>query len=494
MAPLGERIGATLEASERDYFGLFPTLRAPLPWDFVAQTDSVFVRSEGRTLRGIPREDVERLRRLIDTFEDHASILQNPNWVANRAFVEYIDAKTPIPTGAASRIVRVQTAEGSYSGFTLYTTDSTLVMAPEVFPRDASLAGAYTLPRASVLALDRERSYAWQTWGPVLGIGVGAAIGAALPLSIDRRAAGAFGALAGITMGSITSELASGGLVEVDPAAIDGLALYNGPRPPELPTASGAIARATGPRPAPVPKRERPRSFEWVSAGVHGAVATTDAPQAPITTFIARSLTRNNGFRTLLMEQTREPLDVPYRLDASIRPIKWLRVGAFVGSFTTGGDVSPLLEEEQVTRTVGSVRPYAEGILPLIRWGNRRVEISGGGGRQSYNVRVTQRAPDTVEVGTEIGQASPFPLLRAEQTAFEEGSAWFYNAGVEVYTSRFSSLFVRHTWYPLPTLEQETFENIYRPVRPNRPILRIVDAHSVDFSYREVTVGSRFHF
>jgi len=41
-------------------------------------------------------------------------------------------------------------------------------------------------------------------------------------------------------------------------------------------------------------------------------------------------------------------------------------------------------------------------------------------------------------------------------------------------------------------LEIAPFRNAY--TRDATSNLRIVDEHTVDFSYREITVGSRFHF
>ncbi len=485
---ISERIGDTLEASEREYFGLFPSIFAPLPWELVSRPDSVLIRRQGRVLRALSREDADRLGRLVDTFEDFPSVVDNPNWLASRDFVVYIDAKTPVPFGSGSQLIRVKTPEGSYSGFALYTTESALVMAPEVFARDASLPGAYAIPRANVLAVDRERSYAWQSWGPVLGLGVGAAAGAALPLGIDRRAAASFGALAGVTVGALSSELARGGLMNTDPSALDGLALFNGPRPPELPAPDLAAERAARGQPRSAPPQARGRTHEWISVGVHGAISTSGSGQDPVDVTLAGAGTST---RNVLLERADEPLDVGYRLDLSVRPIRWFRAGLFAGRYTSGSAPVAELEGEQVLRTAGSIRPYAEAILPLARWGDRRVEVFGGGGWQSHDIRVTQRPPPTVNVSSSE-TPNPVQTVSSQQTSGDEGSALFYNAGLEIFTSRFSSFFVRHAWHPLPTLDVAVFEN--RSARDDTQVIRTVAPHSVDFSYREVTVGSRFHF
>ena len=221
VGPLGERIGDTLDAEEQAYFGLFPSLDAPTPYRFVASGDSVRVTHADSTLLALPRNHADRLVRLVETFEDFASVADNPNWEASAAFVRYIDGRTPIPRERSSRAVRAVTPEGSYSGYILYTTDSLLVMAPEVHPRDPSLPGAYALPRADLTALNRGFAHRWQQWGPWLGMGVGTLIGSTLFTSADRVALGSFGALAGHTIGGVATELAGGGMVEYDPASID---------------------------------------------------------------------------------------------------------------------------------------------------------------------------------------------------------------------------------------------------------------------------------
>ena len=490
-APLGERIGDTLDAEEQAYFGLFPSLDAPTPYRFAAAGDSVRVTHADSTLLTLPRDHADRLAHLVETFEDFASVADNPSWEPSAAFVRYIDGRTPIPRARSSRAVRAVTPEGSYSGFILYTTDSLLVMAPEVHPRDPSLPGAYAMPRADLMALDRAFARRWQRWGPLLGMGVGTLVGSTLFTSADRVALGSFGALAGYTIGGVATELVGGGMVEYDPASIEELAYFNGPRPPEMPSPSAAAALATAPRPAPTPAPRRLRSFEWVSVGIHGSVQTTDAEQAPIDVITPRSLESELMIRRNLA-QLREPLTVPNRLDVSVRPIKWARFGMYFGEYASGDSLYNDPKREQITRSFGSRRPYAEAILPLFRAGDRRLEVFGGGGRHTYSVSASQAAPATVTLGIPVSsQNDTFPLVPANISVSGSGEAWFYTLGAEAYTSRFTSLFVRHTWHPLPTLDIDPFVNVY--TRDTSITLRTVEAHAVDFSYRELTFGARFH-
>ena len=116
----------------------------------------------------------------------------------------------------------------------------------------------------------------------------------------------------------------------------------------------------------------------------------------------------------------------------------------------------------------------------------------GGSGRQTYRVRASQVGPAIVDVGLPGStQTSSFPVVAAAIAVSDKGEAWFYTLGTEIYTSRFTSLFVRHTWHPLPTLDVETFRSVY--TRDTSVSLRTVEAHAVDFSYRELTFGARFH-
>ncbi len=452
--------------------------------------DSVLVQRDSRTLRALSPEAAAKLARLIDTFEDYPSIPDNPHWEASAAFRVYIDEKASV-VATQSSVVRVETAEGSYSGFALYTTDSVLVMAPEVRPRDAGLQGAYAVRRADILGISQQQPTGWQKWGQIVSLGIGAGLGAAFSPDMDPIAGASFGALVGLTAGTLTSQQSKIGRTQLPLSSLDSLALFNRSRPPELPDGAGAIARATSSPSASRTRRLRARSFEWVSIGIHGAVSVSDDQGAPVIANTAQTLTLPQTFRSGALERERDGLSVPYRLDASVRPIKWLRAGVFAGSFTSGDSLRNLPGEEQQLRSVGRVRPYAEAILPLARSGDQRLEVFVGGGRQAYAVRAFQVTPLTVEVGRS-GSTRPLGVTPEQQDTRAEGDAWFYTAGIEIHTTRFSSLFIRHSWHPIPALAVDAFR--YRTARGADLSLRVIDAHEVDFSYRELMIGSRFHF
>ena len=133
-----------------------------------------------------------------------------------------------------------------------------------------------------------------------------------------------------------------------------------------MPSPSTAAALATAPRPAPIPVPRRLRSFEWVSVGIHGSVQTTDPERAPVDIRTPQSLESGLTIRNYLA-QLREPLTVPNRIDISVRPIKWARLGTYFGEYASGDSLFNDTKREQITRSFESRRPYAEAILPLFR-------------------------------------------------------------------------------------------------------------------------------
>lgn len=485
VSPLGPRIGDTLDAEERAYFGLFPALSAPAPYRFRANGDSVHVTHADTTLLALPRAHADRLARLVETFEDFPSVAANPSWEASAAFVRYVSARTPVPQGSAAGEVRAVTAEGTYVGYLLYSSDSLLVMAPEIYPRDPLLPGAYVLPRDAVTALNRTYAHRWQRWGPALGAGIGIVVGASALGSDDRVAGGSFGALLGFTAGELGTRLSRRGDGSVGPEAIDDLAFFNGTRPPELPdpSAAASLLGRPLPRPRPLPRR---RSHEWVSFGVHGVVSAAE-PELTYTPLRVSTSVVPLRYESASVFPSRQPQSVPFRVDLSVRPVRWVRMGAYIGRSTTGDSVYTGEFQEQILRSYGPIRPYAEAVVPILRLGRQRLEVAAGGGLERYRVRSLQIAPPYVQQG-----AFQRPIVPATQEVQAEGTAWFVHVGAELYASPYTSLFVRHGWHPLPDLTVEDFPNLY--ALDPALLLRLVSGHTTRFSYREVTIGSRFHF
>lgn len=481
---LGTRVGTEVDAGERAYFGLFPGLDSPPPFRLVADGAVVRVLDvAGASHLEIPRSAADSLARLTETFEDHPQVIQNPYWTASRAWRSYIQAQVPVPWPAVTRRVQAQTGQGVYIGYVLYTTDSLLVLSPELAPRDASLPGAYALPRADVARLHRTTAHRWQAWGPLLGAGIGVLVGTAFS-AVDGTALGAW---AGHGAGVAASRLVGRGAAS-EAGDLSHLAFFDQRRPPELPApdAAAALTRAR-PRPVAGPLPRRPRRHEWVSVGVQ-AIATFTEPEEHLLTQRVLVQETPDAYVASAVDVEREALVLPYRLDAAVRPLPWVRVGVAVGAFTDtySDSVATAASEQRVVRRYGRTRPYAEAILPAIRVGPARIEASGGVVRAGYALRSVQTPPFNVRV-----DGRPVRAVQEPQDVSSEGDVWAPYLGVEVYSTARASVYLRHTWVPVPPLDVP--EYVSRGQFEADLVLRRVEAHQVDGAHRELTIGARLH-
>ena len=486
---LGDRIGEELDAEERAYFGLFPRLAEDAPFRFEAfGVDSVRVLSgTGTVALTMAEYEARALSTITETFEEYPSVVANPAWVAEARFLRLINPRTPVPQASPSSLVRIQTDEGQYQGYVLYTTDSLLVLSPEVAPRDPSLPGAYALDRSEVVSADRVQSVTWQRWGPYGAAAAGAALGTLV--SKERPTGAAFGLLIGATLGDFATRLVGGRGGLGNAGSLRELAYFDEIRPPEYPGPEVAVSVRQRPRPEPGPMPRGPRRHEFVSVEVQGRVDVGSQPDLPTITGIGSALALEGEIietRSISIERRRRDLSVPYRLGVAVRPLPWVRLGAYVGTFDSVSTSGPRGADgrEYITTTAGSFRPYAEAILPLIRWQGRRLEISAGGGREEHTLTVVQREPLT--------QGNSPVELNADRTTQKEVTNWFTQVGVEVFTTPFSSLFVRYSWHPLPSTEIAPLMSRHRTFEPL--LLRTIDAHTVDFGYNEFVIGARAHF
>ena len=485
----GERIGMTLDAEERAYFGLFPEAPDDFPFRFQAVEGSVrVVGADGAVLLTLSAEEAGRLVGLIDTFEDYPDVISNPGWEPKAGFMRLIDARTPVPHAAVARRIRATTAEGSYSGFVLYTTDSLLVLAPHLVPTDPTLPGAFVLERRLVESMDRVAGVTWQRWGPYVGAALGAGVGATF--MTDRPAGAAFGLLLGATLAEGASRLRGGDGGLRGPRALDGITYFDGVRPPEMPGPEVASTLVDRPAPPPDPVRRRSRRHEWISVGVHGGVDVREQTELPTISGIGVTAVDQQGqavsFRPLDVRTRRFAPAAGSRLDVAVRPLPWVRFGAYVGpSDSLRGGAAPGTEGSQ---TVGvsfePVRPYAEAVLPLVRIGRRRIEAAVGAGHERHTLTALQAEPDL---------QNGYPVERpAGQVTTQAGANWFTHVALEVYTTPFSSLFVRHAWHPLPSLDVEGFASRHRTYAPLT--LRVLPPHTIDFGFTELIIGARAHF
>lgn len=482
---LGARVGVELDAEEREYFGLFPRLDLSAPVRFeTLYGDSVrVVGDRDSSLLAMSWDEAEALGAIVDSFEDYPSVAANPAWSPSARFVRFIDARTPVPHARRSSRIRVLTESGQYQGYALYSTDSLLVLSPTVTPRDPSFPDAFALTRSEITSLDRSNDVTWQRWGTYGGAAVGAGLGA---LAINENATGAaFGLVIGATFGNVATRLV-GGQGAVGPVELNEVTYFNGVRPPELPGPEIAASLQERERPEPRPLPKPPRRHELVSIGVHGNVSFFAMPRNPFITGFGAVSARDGEvleYRPLEIETRRRELSVPYRIDLSVRPLPWVRFGAYIGEFdsvATGGPPGPD-GREYVSLSASSVRPYGEVVVPVVRWQDRRLEVSAGGGVEEHTVYIYQEEPPMQ------GNAP----VRGNRELEDTARNWFTQIGAEVYTTPFSSLFVRYSWHPVSSVEVDSLES--RHATFPSLVLRYTDRHWVDVSYEELTIGARIH-
>ncbi len=481
---LGARVGAEVDAVEQAYFGLFPGLATPPPYRLVALGATVRVLdTDGRAQLEIPRSAADSLARLTETFEDHPQILRNPYWRPTLAWRSYINVQTPVPWPSVTRRVKAQTPQGVYVGYVLFATDSLLVLSPQMTPRDATLPGAYALPRREVERLHRTTEHRWQTWGPLLGAGIGALVGTAFS-PVDGTTMGAW---AGHGTAVAASRLVGPGAA-YETADLESVTFFNRRRPPELPAPAAAASLALArPRPPAGPRPRRPRRHEWVSVGVQ-AIASFTEPDEHLLGQQVRVQETPAAYVASGVDVERDPLELPYRLDAAVRPLPWVRAGVAVGALTDahGDTLTVAASEQRVRRRYGRTRPYAEAILPAIRVGPSRLEVSGGVTRASYDLQSVQAPPFNVRV-----DGRPVRAVQEPQDISSQGTIWARHVGAEVYTTARASVYVRYTWVSVPALEVP--EYVSRGQFETDLVLRRVDAHEVTGAHRELTVGARLH-
>jgi|GEM_PF-3901051 len=482
---LGSRVGTEVDAGERNYFGLFPGLSIPPPYRLVAEGATVqVVDSAGTVQLELPRSAADSLARLTETFEDYPQVIRNPYWTASRVWRSYIQAQTPVPWPSVIRQVQAQTSSGVFTGYVLYTTDSLVVLSPRLAPRDASLPGAYALPIGEVERLHGTPAHRWQTWGPLLGAGIGAVVGTVIS-AVDGTALGAW---TGHGTGVIASRLIGRGAVS-ETGDLGSLAFFNSHRPPELPAPALAVA-LTGarPRPAPGPLPRRPRRHEWVSVGVQ-AIGTFTSPEEHSLTQQVLFQENPLEYSTYGVDIERNQLALSYRLEAAVRPLPWVRVGVATGAISESfsDSLAAARNEERVLRRYGRTRYSVEAILPAIRFRLSRLEVSGGVTRTSYGLRSVQTPPFNVRVDGRN--------VRAVQDSLEvssEGMVWAPHVGVEFFSTARASVYFRSTWVSVPPLEVPEYVS-WGQFRTDL-LLRRVEAHQVEGSHREFTFGARLHF
>lgn len=491
----GERVGDVLDAEERAYFGLFPDSEGFVEArGTVGRNDTLHVVIEPRegapTSRTLRPEEGNALRQFIATFEHYPTAYLNPHWQIVSPFA---DPAVPVAHVDVERPDVIVDADGRrFPGVVLFASDTLLVLQPPGVPYRWPADRAVAL-RSETVTLVQPQSVGLARYQQFAGLG-GALVGLGATETIVVVSGEPFlasgtlaNAIAGASLGYVLGRLLwpkppPPGTYAERRRDLHEQARFGVVQPYDLPPLGTLLAQAeTYPAEAVPPdapavsllKRWR-RTYGWVSIGVLGPGQGHVTDQGEVIVFDEFFVNRQPD-QIQSRSGLRNTFGIETGLDVSLRPIPWLRVGAtWLRSESPEENVHT---EESAFMTPGSVRGYAEVIVPSPRFRGFGVDLALGMGIESNRVVVSRTTSGT-------GRPTEF---RVE----EEGSNRFLQGTLELFASARTSFFARYTRRDLPTLSVGPLEE--RTLIDDLLIYE-ASAHEVAFGYSELTWGTRFHF
>ncbi len=496
------RVGEEIDATERDYFGLFPGVDGFRSARFTSYPDSVVVTiqragtdgASGETGWVMSRERAAAIGAYIDSFENLDAPTDFAQWQLLRGTSRTVAADAAMRTpglGDRRPDVGAIVAGRRYDGAILAASDTLLLLHPAARP--------YDWRDPDLLALD-PATIDWVRVQPVVQLAprllaqvaiTGAGLLLALPLVIGEeaevQAAGVFaGLVAGYSAGRAVMRRHAHEVEGPYDTALPALRARARFRFPVDLSPAEAAARGRGSNAiTPVPdappgafQRWR-KSYGWMSVALLGpgawyGVATED-PGTFTETFLPG----------VPVEQgvVYDDFAPSFGVDIAARPVPWVRAGVVwqrvavtraeprQGQGLAGNDEHAIVEP-------GTLRGYAEAVLPVPRAGGFGLDVSAGVGVLRDKVAVER-----------VG----FIGVREIAYRYEDSvTAMFLHGTVELVTPRQMSFFLRYiAGRDLPALDVEG-EVIGEP---GFPTLYTREAHTVEFApIREITFGTRFRF
>ena len=494
QSPIGERIGSDLSVAEQRYFGLFPDVEA-LQSVRVEDDGTRLVVSRaagGDTTYVLRPGQLAALQAFTESFEQSPAPFLNPHWQLaaglRGAGVLDPDARVPHVDGSRSQVA-IRRGDRVLSGIILKADADRLLLHP-VAPYAWRAPQAVAIPASEIDWVDLQPAGAARLTHavPFIGAGLGLAVAGADVLLLDGglRSVPLFALAAGAGIAVADQFLPSppprasyaerlqtlsdrSAFRQLDPVDFPGAtadASVLASQPANVPGTVGTLARWR-------------QSYGWVHvAAVGGASSRADATGA------IEERVRVGGSTVDatpgVLSGTSSPLA---GVDVGLRPVPWVRLGA---TWMRYEDDRPSLERtssetltgpEGAYVSPGSVRGYAELVLPSPRRGGVGLEAAFGGGLTTATGTVERNSTAAnSDLSYQFESASDVPFLQAT---------------VELVTPRRTSFFLRWTSMRAP-------EAILVPGDERRSvqfpdlITYQRDPHTVTFGgYQDIVWGTR---
>ncbi len=489
---ISERVGPVIDAEERAYFGLFPDVEGFTEARAFAAGDSVRIEigsSAGDSVLVLPRATAEALGRFIETFEQHPSAFQNPNWQVLRP---YLRADVPVPyADVGRRDIRIDTRDHRYDGVLLMATDSLVLLQPASGTYDWDVRDGLVLRSSEVerVMFEPKGLQRYDPYAPY-GVGVlGATLGAGIAHVSGAERSSQLRYMLVPLLGGLGYELARRYLPKRPPPGryeerlaqlYEHAAFRDDLKPYDLPPIAEIEARETDypyeaapPAPSYGFFRRAYQRYGFVSVGFMAglnAVQATD-PQ-PFVEYI-------RGVGEVSQTTEINDLSVTGGLDLSLRLLPWVRIGG--STLLRDDEVLDESDGERINVKPARLRGYVELVVPSPQLGDYRLDLSLGAG-------IEQNSLSVARVGG-IGEFSDF-TYRVE----ESFSNTYWQGTLEVFSSRYISYFLRYT-------RRSHSQTITVPGEGRRVVglpgtwAYLRDPHDIEVrGYSDLFWGTRLHF
>ena len=496
QSPFGNRLGDEISPEEKQYFGLFPNVEAfrSVRVDMVGDSARLVVARSAQkdTTLALRPGQLAALRAFVESFEQSQSAFLNPNWqlAAGTQDARLLDPGTTVPYVDGTRSqVAVRRGDRVFSGIVLKADEDRLLLHP-VAPYDWRAPRAVAIPASEIGWVDLEPAGAERLTRavPLIGGGLGLAVAGADVFLLDG----------GVRSVPLFALAAGAGIVFADqflpsppPRAsyaerlrsLSDRAAFRQLAPVDFPGATVeadvlASRRANAPGALGTFARWR-QSYGWIHVAAVGGASSRASATGSI-----EELVRVGGSTVdatpAVLSGTATPLA---GIDVGLRPVPWVRLGA---TWMRYEDDRPSLERASAETLTppegayvapGTVRGYAELVLPSPRRGGVGLEAAFGGGLTTTTGTVERNSTvSNTDLSYRFESASRTPFLQAT---------------VELVMPRRTSFFLRWTSARAP-------EAILVPGAEQRSaqfpdlIAYQRDPHTVTFEgYQDIVWGTR---
>lgn len=482
---LSERLGSTIDAEERAYFGLFPDVEGFTEARTYAEGDSVRVEiaaSPADSVATMPRATAEALGRFVETFEQHPAAFRNPDWQVLRP---YLRADVPVPYAGEAEHITVFADGGRYVSQLTYTSDSLVLLNDRghrfdwrTFEGEGIALYPHEVERVLLVPEWLGRPYFVLVGAPI-GIGLNEVLMSLNPNEsgneLEQRIfAGALGVVAAKAFSILYASTQSYRQAREE---LEAAAWFTPERRPLEMPAEATLREQVEERPEPAPVWQE--TYGWLSLGSGGVSFSSNSQTYDFFTGFEPDA---DPERSVRYESNGALLEAA----AALQPFAWFDMGAgvYMGTTQTIGGT----DLQEVAQSQPFLRLFAD--LDVIRLidPNSRVGLSVGGGLLRSQSRVAFHAPPvTGQSGTTFYYEPDGYVL--EETAFGP----FYQAMLSVGLARETSAYLSLLAFTPPSVDVPLFEATSPQISTGATVYR-VEPHPVSFDHLGLSAGVRLGF